>query len=88
MGFSYLRDRGNGFDRALWNCGQFKRADPAQCMRGRGTLTAVPAPAATPRGPSALPGVRRAADAVPKEATAPAGEAAPVKAGTETAADQ
>ena len=66
MGFSYLRDRASGFDRALWNCGQFRRADPAQCMRGRGTLTAVPvgrpvpeqAPA-VPRGPAALPGVRR-----------------------------
>ena len=88
MGFSYLRDRGNGFDRALWNCGQFKRANQAQCMRGRGTLTAVPAPAATPRGPAALPGVRRAVDAAPKDATAPASEAAPVKAGAETAADQ
>jgi len=90
MGFSYLRDRGNGFDRALWNCAQFKRADAAQCMRGRGTLTAVPAPAATPRGPTALPGVRRAGDAAAKDAPAPKAEAAPVKAGAgaETTADQ
>ncbi len=65
MGFSYLRDRASGFDRALWNCGQFKRVDPAQCMRGRGALTAVPVSRAAsedvtpPRGPAALPGVRR-----------------------------
>ncbi|WP_298810902.1 cell wall hydrolase [uncultured Sphingomonas sp.] len=71
MGFSYLRDRSNGFDRVLWNCGQFKRADTAQCMRGRGSMTAVPVtgsapPPATPattRGPAALHGVRRAAPA-------------------------
>ena len=33
MSFSYLRDRAHGFDKALWNCAQFKRADKAQCMK-------------------------------------------------------
>lgn len=33
MSFSYLRDRASGFDKALWNCGEFHRADPAQCMK-------------------------------------------------------
>lgn len=33
MSFSYLRDRKAGFERALWNCGEFPRSDPAQCMK-------------------------------------------------------
>ena len=33
MSFSYLRDRAHGFDKALWNCAEFKRADKAQCMK-------------------------------------------------------
>ncbi|NJC33601.1 spore germination cell wall hydrolase CwlJ-like protein [Sphingomonas jejuensis] len=34
MSFSYLRDRDAGFDKMLWNCRQFPRSDPSQCMRG------------------------------------------------------
>ncbi len=94
MGFSYLRDRGNGFERALWNCGQFKRADIGECMRRRGTLTAVPvagsAPSGTtvaPRGPTPLPGVRRAT-ALPAAPTEAAKPAAKVEAATGSTADR
>lgn len=33
MAFSYLRDRSRGFEKALWNCDQFPRADRKQCMK-------------------------------------------------------
>ncbi|MFA6124244.1 cell wall hydrolase [Sphingomonas sp.] len=33
MSFSYLRDRASGFDKALWNCSEFHRADVSQCMK-------------------------------------------------------
>ena len=33
MSFSYLRDRAHGFDKALWNCGEFRRSDLTQCMK-------------------------------------------------------
>jgi spore germination cell wall hydrolase CwlJ-like protein len=33
MSFSYLRDRPRGYDKALWNCAEFKRPDQAQCMK-------------------------------------------------------
>ena len=33
MSFSYLRDRAHGFDKALWNCTEFRRADVTQCMK-------------------------------------------------------
>ncbi len=33
MGFSYLRDILNGFEKTLWNCKQFPRADRSQCMK-------------------------------------------------------
>lgn len=73
MGFSYLRDRQTGYDRALWNCGQFPRAVPAQCMRGRTAMTATPTPAAspTPRGPAAPSGVRKDIVPVPKPVDTP-----------------
>ncbi|PNB31861.1 cell wall hydrolase, partial [Pseudomonas sp. FW305-130] len=32
MAFSYLRDRAHGYDKALWNCSEFRRATAAQCM--------------------------------------------------------
>ncbi|MEH3037168.1 MAG: cell wall hydrolase [Sphingomonas adhaesiva] len=60
MGFSYLRDRAGKLERTLWNCQQFPREAATQCMRGRATLTATPAPAPTARGPEGLTGVRRA----------------------------
>ncbi|MDB5706613.1 MAG: SleB-like protein [Sphingomonas bacterium] len=33
MSFSYLRDRAHNYDKSLWNCGEFKRADLSQCMK-------------------------------------------------------
>ena len=33
MAFSYLRDRNSGYDKPLWNCAVFDRAQPQQCMR-------------------------------------------------------
>ena len=80
MGFSYLRDRERGFDKALWNCQQFKRADPAQCMKPQLTLPSTLAPAVSPaadRGPAELGGVRRRGSPMlpmaPQPAATPAG---------------
>ena len=67
MSFAYLRDRGGGLERTLWNCRQTPRLDPRQCMRAQ-VLLPAPAPLATPaplaspaplRGPAELDGVRR-----------------------------
>ncbi len=33
MTFSYLRDTKNGFEKALWNCKIYPRADKRQCMK-------------------------------------------------------
>jgi spore germination cell wall hydrolase CwlJ-like protein len=41
MAFSYLRDRAHGFDKALWNCSEFRRTDLSQCMK---TQVFVPVP--------------------------------------------
>jgi len=35
MSFSYLRDRKTGFEKALWNCDEFNRADKRDCMKQR-----------------------------------------------------
>lgn len=66
MAFSYLRDTGNGYDKALWNCDTFKRADPSQCMK-RTPVLAKPAIVTPPAlGAKAIPdglaGVRRKAE--------------------------
>ena len=63
MAFSYLRDHANGYDKALWNCDTFKRADASQCMK-RAPVAAkpaivVPAPIAVKAIPDGLAGVRR-----------------------------
>ncbi|WP_374146378.1 cell wall hydrolase [Sphingomonas sp. 28-63-12] len=44
MSFSYLRDRVHGFEKALWRCEQFPRADHLQCMK---VQTFVPGPSIT-----------------------------------------
>jgi hypothetical protein len=68
MSFSYLRDQNLGFAKALWNCEQFKRPSPVQCMRAQplGKPPVVPVAGATPvpgtiaqPGPAPLAGVRR-----------------------------
>ena len=33
MAFSYLRDKARSYEKALWNCGQFKRAAKGECMK-------------------------------------------------------
>jgi hypothetical protein len=33
MSFSYLRDQDRGLERALWNCTEFHRDQPRECMR-------------------------------------------------------
>lgn len=78
MSFSYLRDQAQGYAKALWNCQQFKRPSPLQCMRVQppalAPVAAVqPAAAATPlpetksavAGPAPLTGVRRKTDPAP-----------------------
>lgn len=79
MSFSYLRDRRSGYDKALWNCQEFKALPAGSCMK-RQALRAMPvdapppAPAPTPsatatsvavRGPGDLAGVRRKPAATP-----------------------
>lgn len=62
LSFSYLRDRMVGIERRLWNCREYKRPVPAQCMRVQAFIPAgelLPAPAAPVRGPDGLGGVRR-----------------------------
>lgn len=70
MSFSYLRDQSQGFAKALWNCQQFKRPSPVQCMRAQTLVTAPVLPAAVDaKLPAPLTGVRRKGDV---EAPAPA----------------
>jgi spore germination cell wall hydrolase CwlJ-like protein len=44
MSFSYLRDRAFGFEKALWNCTEFKRAETRQCMKAQVSISMAPAP--------------------------------------------
>lgn len=79
MSFSYLRDFDQGFAKALWNCTQYRRPSPIQCMRAQPpalipAATPTPLPVATPGAqaaaslPGALPGVRRKGDPAPATA--------------------
>lgn len=53
MSFSYLRDQGTNFEKALWNCADYPRAIAAECMK----VQAVPAASAgTP--PPTVPTLR------------------------------
>jgi spore germination cell wall hydrolase CwlJ-like protein len=80
MSFSYLRDERQGFAKALWNCGQFPRPTPVQCMRAQ-PLAKPPVPAVEPAQPAAdgkpavpggLTGVRRRGDVeIPAAGTGP-----------------
>ncbi len=45
MSFSFLRDRGGAFEKALWNCRDFPRTDPRECIK---QPVPAAAPAATP----------------------------------------
>jgi hypothetical protein len=35
LSFSYLRNVGSGYDKALWNCAVYEKADPDNCMVAR-----------------------------------------------------
>jgi len=54
MSFSYLRDRTTGFEKALWNCAEFKAAPPFSCMK-RQVMRAVPVDAEPAAGPTPAP---------------------------------
>jgi len=77
MSFSYLRDQAQGFGKALWNCREFKRPSPVQCMRRTPVAAVAPAviPASTemrPVVPDGLAGVRRKAEPTPTPTATPA----------------
>ena len=77
--FSYLRDRSNGYERALWNCREYKRPDPSQCLQPPGTKAQGPQPvvadpATKPPGTADLNGVRRK-PAIPSGPVQPAPKA-------------
>lgn len=86
MSFSYLRDQSQGFGKALWNCNEFKRPSPVQCMR---RMPMQPAAVPTPltesdpkraAAPDGLTGIRRKSDAViPPVVTVPAVQPAPAR---------
>ncbi len=63
MSFSYLRDKAHGYEKALWNCAQFKRASKGECMKLQ--VLGVPQPAAPVPGPGFKTGLPGAAPAKP-----------------------
>jgi len=60
MSFSYLRDKAHGYEKALWNCAQFKRASKGECMKlqvlGLPQTTTTPAPGTRPLTPPPVTG--------------------------------
>jgi hypothetical protein len=78
MAFSYLRDTPHGYDKPLWNCDAFKRADTSQCMKRQPVpppspkvvaVAPLPQPKPTTDG---LAGVRWKLDPIGPISTAPA----------------
>lgn len=97
MAFSYLRDRARNYEKALWNCGQFKRPSKGECMKLQvlGTLAAnLPPPGVKPATTTATTvGTPPPAVSFSLKPTAPDGlsgvrrkEPAPKPAGTPTPA--
>lgn len=89
MSFSYLRNRDSGFGKALWNCNEFQRPSPVQCMRQRvvspvlpPTRTVSPATGQTVELPGGLTGVRRRGDGVVSATTIPETNATEPTAGS------
>jgi hypothetical protein len=86
MSFSYLRDKAHGYEKALWNCGQFRRASKGECMKlqvlgvpqtttpapGTRPLTPPPAAGTAPDKPGAAPQTMTFS-VKPAAATAPEG---------------
>lgn len=68
MSFSYLRDRDIGFEKALWNCQQFVRADLRQCMKLQTFQQSAAAQSGTD-APAVGAGPNPTADATLKEST-------------------
>jgi spore germination cell wall hydrolase CwlJ-like protein len=87
MSFSYLRDKAHGYEKALWNCAQFKRASKGECMKlqvlGLPQTTTTPPPGTRPLTPPPVTGTTPAKPGVtpptmtfsvkPTAATAPDG---------------
>ncbi|WP_326524128.1 cell wall hydrolase [Sphingomonas sp.] len=75
MSFSYLRDRAYGFEKPLWNCTEYKRPEPNQCMKAQVSITMAPPPTtdftydATPG--SALRAIAGAAGSPPARPSGP-----------------
>lgn len=65
MAFSYLRDRPSGFEKALWNCTEFRRADPSQCMKQQIYVPVTRSTRSEEFKLEALPGATRAPPVVP-----------------------
>lgn len=88
MSFSYLRDQTQGFGKALWNCAEFKRPSPVQCMRRTPAApAAVPAPPPLPdltkrAAPDGLTGVRRKSEITPPAIMVPAPQPSATPAAT------
>jgi hypothetical protein len=65
--FTYLRNRDGGFEKPLWNCATFPRADRKQCMRQRvviaGKVEELISDTPDPEPEAALPAPAKAADA-------------------------
>ena len=86
MSFSYLRDQSQGFGKALWNCNEFKRPSPVQCMRRMPMQPAAlptPLPESDPKraaAPDGLTGIRRKSDTViAPVVTVPAAQPTPAR---------
>jgi hypothetical protein len=74
MSFSYLRDRAYGFEKALWNCTEYKGLQPNQCMKAQLAITMAPVPPADMKYDSTPGSVLRAiagASAPPIRPTGP-----------------
>ncbi|UZK66884.1 cell wall hydrolase [Sphingomonas sp. M1-B02] len=95
MSFSYLRDEAQGFAKALWNCQQYRRPSPLQCMRTQPPLASAPVPTPSVKAAEPTPlltGVRRRGEPAPAAAkppvafTLPAPRATPAPKATPTPA--
>jgi spore germination cell wall hydrolase CwlJ-like protein len=47
MSFSYLRDQAHSYERTQWNCAEFHRTEPKQCMRVQAVFSSTRGTAAT-----------------------------------------
>ncbi len=88
MSFSYLRDKAHGYEKALWNCAQFKRASKGECMKLQVLGTSLPETATPPPGTRPLAPLPATSGTVPvKPGALPSTVAFSVKPSTTTAPD-